>query len=451
MNGKQDTSWFASFAPADDPELVVVAQVSQGGTGSTTAAPLVARCTRASTGSTARRRPCPAAGCRRGLPVVLPDGTVGPPTARAGSAPAGTGPVVTPGPAGAAAVTSPIVLRPRSASLRERALRRESPLRRLDLVLALSVAALVVLGALLVWSATRQRMLAAGLDPQTFLKKHALNATIGLVLGTGAALVDYRALRAYAPVVYALSCLGLVVVLSPLGATINGAHSWIVLPAGFQIQPSEFAKVAIVVGMAMILGEKRDGEDVPRDADVLLVLSLTAVPMALIMLQPDLGTTLVIVFIVLGALAVAAAPTRWIGGLLLAGVVVCPARCSSACSTSTRSTASRPSPTRSSTPAARATTPARRASRSGPGSARQGAVRGDPDQRPVHPRAADRLRVHRRGGGARPGRRRHDHRPAGAGAGRGLRIARGRRTVRPLVAAGVVSAGSPSRASSTSA
>ena len=97
-------------------------------------------------------------------------------------------------------------------------------------------------------------MVLAGLDPQAFLKKHALNAAIGLVLASGAALVDYRALRAYAPVVYALSCLGLVVVLSPIGATINGAHSWTVLPAGFQIQPSEFAKVAIVVGMAMIRG-----------------------------------------------------------------------------------------------------------------------------------------------------------------------------------------------------
>ena len=219
-------------------------------------------------------------------------------------------------------MSTPVVLRPRSASLRERALQRESPLRRLDLVLALAVAALVVLGALLVWSATRQRMLLAGLDPQTFLKKHALNAAIGLGLAVGASLVDYRALRAYAPVVYVLSCLGLVVVLSPLGATINGAHSWIVLPAGFQIQPSEFAKVAIVVGMAMILGEKRDAEDVPRDTDVLLVLVLAAVPMGLVMLQPDLGTTLVLVFIVLGVLAVAAAPARWICGLLVAGVVV---------------------------------------------------------------------------------------------------------------------------------
>jgi rod shape determining protein RodA len=121
--------------------------------------------------------------------------------------------------------------------------------------------------------------------------------------------------------VYVASCLGLIAVLSPLGSTINGAHSWIVLPAGFQIQPSEYAKVAIVVGMAMILAEKRDAEDTPRDVDVLLVLALCAVPMGLIMLQPDLGSVMVMVFIVLGVLAVSGAPTRWVGGLILAGVL----------------------------------------------------------------------------------------------------------------------------------
>ena len=217
---------------------------------------------------------------------------------------------------------SPVSLRPRSASLRDRALDRESVIRRLDWVLLLAVAALITVGGLLIWSATRQKELAAGLDQQAFLKRHALNAVLGLLIGAVAALVDYRSLRAYAPFVYGASCLGLLAVLSPLGSTINGAHSWIVLPAGFQIQPAEFAKVAIVVGMAMLLGEKRDGESVPRDGDILAVLALCAVPMGLIMLQPDLGTVMVIVFIVLGVLAVAGSPARWVAGLLLAGAVL---------------------------------------------------------------------------------------------------------------------------------
>jgi rod shape determining protein RodA len=218
-------------------------------------------------------------------------------------------------------VPKSVAYRRREASLRERALDRESPLRRLDWLLVLGVTGLVGIGSLLVWSATRARMTSAGLDPQTFLKKHIINAVIGIALATVAALIDYRSLRAYAPIVYVLSCIGLLAVLSPLGSTINGAHSWIVLPAGFQVQPSEFAKVAIVVGLAMLLSETRDGEDAPRDIDVLLALSFCALPMGLIMLQPDLGTTVVIVFIILGVLAVSGAPSRWVVGLLAAGVL----------------------------------------------------------------------------------------------------------------------------------
>ena len=217
---------------------------------------------------------------------------------------------------------SPVRLRPREISLRERALDRTSPLRQLDWVLLLAVSGLVTVGGLLVWSATRQRELSLGLDPQAFLKKHIINAAIGLALGTAAALIDYSALRAYAPIVYGASCLGLLAVLSPLGSTINGAHSWIVLPAGFQIQPAEFAKLAIVVGMAMLLGEKRDGEDRPRDGDVVTALALCALPMGLIMRQPDFGTTMVFIFVILGVLAVAGAPGRWIAGLLIAGALV---------------------------------------------------------------------------------------------------------------------------------
>jgi rod shape determining protein RodA len=217
---------------------------------------------------------------------------------------------------------SPVRLRPREVSLRERVLDRSSPLRQLDWWLLTAVTALVSIGGLLIWSATREHEIALGADPQAFLKKHIINAAIGLVLGVAAALVDYRALRAYAPIVYGASCLGLMAVLSPIGSTINGAHSWIVLPAGFQIQPSEFAKLAIVVGMAMLLGEKRDGEDVPRNGDVVQVLALCALPMGLIMLQPDFGTTMVFIFVILGVLSVAAAPAKWIVGLLVAGVLV---------------------------------------------------------------------------------------------------------------------------------
>ncbi|MDT3445991.1 MULTISPECIES: rod shape-determining protein RodA [unclassified Pseudofrankia] len=221
--------------------------------------------------------------------------------------------------------SSPVALRGRIGQLRDRASGRHSPLRRLDWVLMGAVLALSVLGALLVWSATRQRLADAGADPNDFLKRHLLNLAIGLVLATGAMLLDYRLLRAYAPFVYLGSLVGLVAVLL-VGSTINGAHSWIVLPAGFQLQPSEFAKVALIVGVAMILGEKRDSREGvrstrPGDVDVIVVLTLTLVPIGLIMLQPDFGTVMVLVFVILGMLAVSGAPRRWVLGLLLGGVL----------------------------------------------------------------------------------------------------------------------------------
>lgn len=203
-----------------------------------------------------------------------------------------------------------------------RLLHRDATLRRIDWTLLLAVLGLCSIGGALVWSATRQAALDSGGDPTAFLKKHILNVAIGLALAVVASVFDYRMLRAYAPVIYVLSIIGLTAVLSPLGSTINGSHSWIVLPAGFSIQPSELAKVALVVGMAMLLSEKRDAEDTPRDVDVMLTLAFAAVPLGLVMLQPDLGTALVVSATVLGVVAVSGAPLRWVVGLVAGAVLV---------------------------------------------------------------------------------------------------------------------------------
>jgi rod shape determining protein RodA len=190
-----------------------------------------------------------------------------------------------------------------------------SVLARLDWTLLVAALALSLLGGLLVWSATRQAI------GDALATKHLVNLAIGVVLGSGVALVDYRGLRAYVPVLYVAAVGGLVAVLSPLGSTINGSHSWIVLPAGFSVQPSEFAKVALVVAMALLLSEKRDTEDTPRHVDVLLALVVAAVPLGLVMLQPDLGSALVLAALLVGVVTVSGAPARWVAGLLLVGAV----------------------------------------------------------------------------------------------------------------------------------
>ncbi len=186
---------------------------------------------------------------------------------------------------------------------------------RLDWGLLVAALGLSLLGALLVWSATQRTM------GETLLVKHLVNLGIGLMLGGGVALVDYRGLRAYSPVLYVVAVAGLLAVLTPLGSTINGSHSWIVLPAGFSVQPSEFAKVALVVALALLLSEKRDADDTPRHVDVAIALVVAAVPMALVMLQPDLGSVLVLAALLLGVVTVSGAPARWVVALLLVGAV----------------------------------------------------------------------------------------------------------------------------------
>ncbi|RZS89785.1 rod shape determining protein RodA [Motilibacter rhizosphaerae] len=194
---------------------------------------------------------------------------------------------------------------------RSRATDRGGALRRVDWVLLAAVAGLLAIGALEVWSVTSGGSPSAP-KGRSFLKKEAVNVGIGSVLALAAAWFDYRRLRLWAPVVYAAAVLGLVAVLSPLGATINGSHSWILLPAGFSIQPSEIAKVALVVGLAMVLSEKRGSETAAGDGDVVLALVGAAVPLGLVMLQPDLGTALVISLMVVGMIAVSGAPLRWV-------------------------------------------------------------------------------------------------------------------------------------------
>ncbi len=194
---------------------------------------------------------------------------------------------------------------------------RESYWRRLDWVLLISALLLSGAGAVFVWSASRADL--ASEDPQYFLNRHLVNIVIGLGLALLVSRLDYRLLRAYTPLVYGASILGILLVYTPLGATIAGARAWIRLPGGFTLQPSELAKVAIILVMALILAEKRDAEEEPRDRDVLLSLALAAIPIGLVLLQNDTGTVLIMAAVVITMVAVSGARTRWILGLLVAG------------------------------------------------------------------------------------------------------------------------------------
>ncbi|GAA0359814.1 rod shape-determining protein RodA [Actinoallomurus spadix] len=208
----------------------------------------------------------------------------------------------------------------RRRSLLRRWSGHESPLRRLDWVLLGAVMTLTLIGTLLVWSATRPALLHTGQDPQVFLKKHLLTVGLGFGLAALVAALDYRLVRAYAPIVYGASCVGLILVLTPLGSTIKGHHSWIELGGGFQLQPAEFAKVGLVVVLAVLLGEPRDAQTAPDTRDIVAALALAGLLAGLIMMQPDLGTTMVLAVVVLAMIAISGASKRWLLSLVAGGV-----------------------------------------------------------------------------------------------------------------------------------
>jgi rod shape determining protein RodA len=202
-----------------------------------------------------------------------------------------------------------------------RALAKDSVVRHMDWVLIAAVLALALIGTLLVWSATRTGLAQAGGNPNTYLEKQLLNVAIGLVLLIAVSLIDYRMLRMYTPLVYAAACLGLLVVLSPLGATVNGAHSWIALPGGFQIEPSEFAKIGMILMLAVVLGDLRDRATRPGALEVALALACGGLPLLLVILQPDLGVTILLLVLLVGMIAVSGVRLRWLAGLGVAGVL----------------------------------------------------------------------------------------------------------------------------------
>ncbi len=190
-----------------------------------------------------------------------------------------------------------------------------APWRHVDAVLVACVAAVAALGCLMVFSSTRGR------DPAdydtSFLAKQVLFVAVGLAAMAAVTLVDYRRLRDLVPVAYLGVLAALAAVVSGLGSERKGSQAW--FQAGpFQLQPSEIAKVVVIVALASLLAQF-DGRLGP--GRVLAALAVAAVPMGLILLQPDLGTALVFVAVIMGLLLVGGVRGRHIALLTAVGVV----------------------------------------------------------------------------------------------------------------------------------
>ncbi|MDO5504101.1 MAG: FtsW/RodA/SpoVE family cell cycle protein [Actinomycetia bacterium] len=185
--------------------------------------------------------------------------------------------------------------------------------RHVDWGLIIAALGLSIIGAVLVYSATRS---AAG---STFLIRHLINTGIGVVMALGVMRLSPATLRLLAPVAYVLGILGLLAVLGRWGSTINGSRSWIELPIGMSIQPSELVKISVILALGALFAASVDRRVRLSAGRLALGLVIAGLPILLILRQPDLGSALVLVVLAAGIFVVTGIRLRWIAaGALLA-------------------------------------------------------------------------------------------------------------------------------------
>jgi rod shape determining protein RodA len=192
-----------------------------------------------------------------------------------------------------------------------------SVLRDLDPWLIGATLAISAVGLMMVYSSTRERLRLEGVDELYFVKRQGVAILVGLAVMGLLLAIDYRKLRDSSAFAYVATVVGLLVVLSPLGSSARGSQAWFALPGGFQLQPSELAKFGIIVALAGYAHAHRGQMDPWR---LTVTIALAAIPIGLVMLQPDFGTAMVLGLVVITLLAVAGASIRHLLVLALLGV-----------------------------------------------------------------------------------------------------------------------------------
>ncbi|MGI9604530.1 MAG: FtsW/RodA/SpoVE family cell cycle protein [Acidimicrobiales bacterium] len=191
---------------------------------------------------------------------------------------------------------------------------------RLDVSIILLTAGLIAMGLLVVFSATRGVVSGDDLPDTTVLQKQIIFAVVGLVGAGVVASIDYRKARAFVPIAYA-AALVLLVGLFFFGSTFNNATSWYSI-GGVTLQPSEFAKISLILAMAAWFSNARSAAGL-RFLDVIMGLGFAGLFAVLVIQQPDYGTVMVYGAIVTGVVVVAGVKP-WHAGvvvLMLGGLV----------------------------------------------------------------------------------------------------------------------------------
>ncbi len=198
---------------------------------------------------------------------------------------------------------------------------RTMRLRDLDPILMLAALALVTLGALLIHSGTLNRFGPPSVSDFSHpVVRQGVFAAVGLLLALVIARIDYRALGFLTPTLYVVSIASLLFVLV-VGEETFGSRRWI-LVGGTPVQPSEIAKLVVIIALAKYLSDHQESIGTLRV--FLTSLALAAVPAALVLVQPDLGSTVIFAVIWLGMVTVAGANWRHLLGLFTTAVIAAP-------------------------------------------------------------------------------------------------------------------------------
>jgi rod shape determining protein RodA len=184
-----------------------------------------------------------------------------------------------------------------------------------DPLLMLTSVAIGAMGVVLVYSATRGTASALIPADKSFMERQALFLVAGVGLGVVAALVDVRRLRSSIPLLYGGFVFALVAVLA-IGVEVNGARAWFQF-TGFQLQPSEPGKLVVILALAGLFAPLKGEVGTRR---LLAGLAAAGLPITLILVQPDMGTVLVYIAILVAIVVVSGVRARLIALLALLAV-----------------------------------------------------------------------------------------------------------------------------------
>jgi len=174
-----------------------------------------------------------------------------------------------------------------------------------------AVAALLVLGVLMSFAASPAAAARMDLgDPFHFALRQCVFAAAGAAILLGASLLDDRGVRRTAFFVY-LAAILIMAALPFIGHSAKGATRWLDL-GGFTLQPSEFMKPALIVLVAWMFAEAQKGQGVPG---VTIAFVLFGISVALLLIQPDVGQTILISIAFGAAFWMAGVPISWVMGL----------------------------------------------------------------------------------------------------------------------------------------